>query len=215
MWLATLRAWLLRIARGDVKPPLAARDTLHSASQTGLPAVWILLALLGLDGPVRAQEDDWIADDGRVVTMLLAHRDSDRVDGGTLRLDRERRVLDWTGAANEIGCRRPFQASFDDVDEVKADEPGFVIRLRKGPYKELRLAPLPHFAALVGQGRTGGVAPSVKEALKGPDKDRAPLSGSGASTTPTLARRAPPPAVQRDSLRAADAILHALGRSGP
>jgi hypothetical protein len=175
----------------------------------------VAVAFMLLAGAGQSQEDEWIADDGRVVTMLLAHRDSDRVDGGTLRLDRERRVLRWTGAANEVGCRRPFEASFEDVDEVKADEPGFVIRLRRGPHKEVRFAPLPHFAALVGQGRTGGVAPSVKEALKGPDKDRAPLSGSGASTTPTLARRALPPAVQRDSLRAADAILHALGRSVP
>jgi hypothetical protein len=164
---------------------------------------------------IHAEDGEWMSDDGRVVEMLLAHRDADRVDGGTLSIDRERRTLTWSGAANEIGCRRPWAASFDDVADVKDDEPGFLLVLRKGPQKEIRLAPLPHFAALLGQGRTTSVAPGVKEALKGPDKDAVPLSGSGASTTPTLARRALPPGLQRDSRRAAEAIARALGRSHP
>jgi hypothetical protein len=168
--------------------------------------------LLLLAGRAPAQED-WISDDGRVVTLLLAHRDSGRVDGGTLRVDRERRVLAWEGAPNEIGCLKPWQASFDDVEDVRAEEPGLLIVLRKQP-KEVRLAPLPHFTALIGQGRAVSVSPGVKEALKGPDGDFAPLSGSGSSTAPTLERRALPPAVQRDSGRAVDAILDALGR-GP
>ena len=173
--------------------------------------IGIAIALLVLATSLQAQEDDWVSDDGRVVTLLLAHRDAGRVDGGTLRVDRERRLLVWEGAPNEIGCRKPWQATFDDVVDVKADEPGLLIQLRKAP-REVRLVPLPHFTALVGQGRPASVTPGVKEALKGPDKDYGPLSGSGSSTTPTLERRALPPGVQQDSSRAADAILRALGR---
>lgn len=158
-----------------------------------------------------AQERDWIRDDGRVVELLLAHRDADRVDGGTLRVDRERRVLAWTGAPNEIGCQRPWEVSFDDVSEVKADEPGFVLRLHRAP-REVRLVPLPHFSALVDAERTQAVTPGVREAIRGPDKEAMPLSGSGATTTPTLKRRVLAPEVQRDSARAAAAILQALSR---
>lgn len=178
-----------------------------------MPAVWMLMAGLALAGVgARAQDDDWITDDGRVVEVLLAHRDSDRVDGGTLRIDRERRTVSWEGAPNEIGCRRPWQAAFDDVAEVKTDEPGLVILLRKGGPKEVRLAPLPHFTALIGQGRTTSVSPAVKEQLKGPDGYTMPLSGTGGSSTPTLAREPLAPAVQIDSARAVDAILKGLGR---
>ena len=173
-------------------------------------AVVAALVLAPIAG--QAQDGDWISDDGRAVTLLLAHRDVGRVDGGTLRVDRERRLVTWEGAPNEIGCRRPWEAAFEDVEDVKADEPGFVITLRKGG-KESRLVPLPHFTALVGQGRSVSVSPGVKEALKGPDKDYAPLSGSGSSTTPTLSRPVLPPAVQRDSARAAEVILRALGRA--
>jgi hypothetical protein len=174
------------------------------------PVAYVATLLLAANG-VFAQED-WISDDGRVVTLLLAHRDVGRVDGGTLSIDRERRLVKWEGAPNEIGCRRPWEVSFDDVEDVKAEEPGLVISLGKGE-KETRLVPLPHFAALVGQGRATGVTPGVKEALKGPDGDYAALSGSGASSTPSVARRAVPPQVQRDSGRAVDAILRALGRA--
>jgi hypothetical protein len=178
-----------------------------------LSRIGIAIALSVLAISAHAQEPDWISDDGRVVTLLLAHRDVGRVDGGTLRVDRERRVVTWAGAPNEIGCQRPWEAAFDDVEDVKADEPGFLLLLRKGDTREARLAPLPHFTALVGQGRSVSVTPGVKEALKGPDKDRAPLSGSGASSTPTLSRPALPPRVQLDSARAADAVLRALGRA--
>ena len=158
------------------------------------------------------EDEDWIVDDGRVVVLLLAHRDVGKVDGGTLRVDRERRVVTWEGAPNEIGCRRPWQASFDDVEDVKAEEPGFLIALRKASEKEARLVPLPHFSALVGQGRAVSVSPGVKESLKGPDGDYAPLSGTGGSTAPVLQRRTLPPQVQQDSGRAVEAILRALGR---
>jgi hypothetical protein len=159
----------------------------------------------------HAQEEDWIRDDGRVVELLLAHRDADRVDGGTLRVDRERRVLAWTGAPNEIGCRRPRKVAFDEVAEVKTDEPGFVLRLRRAP-REVRLVPLPHFSALVNAERTQAVTPAVREAVRGPDNESMPLSGSGATTTPTLKRRVLAPEVQRDSARAAEAIRGALSR---
>jgi hypothetical protein len=175
---------------------------------------FMMLALLS-GGDAQTQDTDWIADDRQVLEMLLAHRDADRVDGGTLRVDRERRVVAWRGAPNEIGCRRPWEASFDDVEDVRVDEPGFVLRLRSGARKEVRLAPLPHFSALIDLGRTHSVAPVVKEALRGPDKDGVPLSGSGSSTTPTLERPVRAPEVQRDSRRAVDALRHALGRSGP
>lgn len=99
------------------------------------------------------------------------------------------------------------------MDAVRADPPGFVIALRGGPAREVRLAPLPHFQALVGYGRARAVNPQVREALRGPDGDSIPLSGSGAGSTPTLDARAPAPAVQRDSARAVDAILRALGRA--
>jgi hypothetical protein len=173
----------------------------------------LLVAALLFTAAAYAQDPDWIHDDGRVVELLLAHRDTDRVDGGTLRVERERRVLAWTGAPNEIGCRRPWEVSFDDVDEVKADEPGFVLRLRRAP-REVRLAPLPHFSALVNAERTQQVTPSVREAIRGPDKESIPFSGAGASTTPTLKRRMLAPEVQRDSARAVEAVLAALSRRG-
>lgn len=176
----------------------------------GTPALGAALALGSALLP--AGEPDWLQDDGRVLEMRLAHREADRVDGGTLRVDRARRLVTWQGAPNEVGCRRPWESSFVGVGGVKVDAPGFVIVLRQGPVKEMRLAPLPHFAELLGKPHIGGVAPNVKEALKGPDGDPVPLGGSGASTTPSVGRVPASPSMQRDTRRAVSAILDALGR---
>ena len=152
----------------------------------------------------------WFSDDGRFVEMRLAHRDFDRVDGGTLSIDRERRVLVWQGAPNEIGCRRPFEAPLDAVTEVALDEPGFRLRLSQGPVKEMKLIPLPHFAWLLAPKTRGGVGPNVREQLKGPDRDRMPIGGSGASTLPSGFGTAPPPEVRQASTLAVSAIRAAL-----
>jgi hypothetical protein len=164
-------------------------------------------------GPAHGDGVDWMAEQGTVLEMKLAHRDTVRVDGGTLRVDRERRTVSWEGAPNEIGCAREWQASFDDVTGVRADAPGFLIGLRSGPVREVRLAPLPHFRALLGQRRDRGVRPHVRELLKDRDGDPIPLGGSGGSTTPMLDPVLASPEVQRDSEAAVDAILRALGRA--
>lgn len=172
-------------------------------------AVLVLVAAASL---ANADEGDWIDDTGGVLEMRLAHRDTQRVDGGTLRVDRERRTVSWEGAPNEIGCQRPWHVAFEDVVDVRADAPGFLVVLRGGPEKQVRLAPLPHFRALIGEARDRSVGPNVKDALRGPDGDPLPLGGTGASTTPTFTPRVSAPEVQSDSLRAAEAILRALGR---
>lgn len=171
-----------------------------------------LVVFLSACGVASAQTTTsaWFSDDGRVVEMRLAHRDFDRVDGGTLRIDRERRVLVWQGAPNEIGCRRPFEAPLDAVTEVALDEPGFHLRLSQGPVKDMKLIPLPHFAWLLTPKTRGGIGPSVREQLKGPDRDRMPIGGSGASTLPSGPGPAPPPEVKQDSTRAVGAIRDAL-----
>ena len=173
-----------------------------------------LLAFVAVvSGRAYGDEADWMTDQGSVLEMRLAHRDTIRVDGGTLRVDRERRTVAWEGAPNEIGCTRPWQAPFDDVTDVRVDAPGFLVGLRNGPEKEVRLAPLPHFRALLGRRRDRGVRPHVRELLKDKDGDPIPLGGTGASTTPMLDPVVASPEVQRDSEAAVDAILRALGRA--
>jgi hypothetical protein len=172
----------------------------------------VILSVVAAAALSQAAESDWINESRGVLEMRLAHRDTQRVDGGTLCVDRERRTVSWEGAPNEIGCQRPWEVAFEDVVDVRADAPGFLVVLRRGPEKEVRLAPLPHFRALIGEARHRSVGPDVKDALRGPDGDPLPLGGTGASTTPTFTPRVLAPEVQSDGLRAAEAILRALGR---
>jgi hypothetical protein len=66
---------------------------------------------------------EWLTDQDGVVEMLLAHRDVDRVDGGTLRLDRRKRLFTWTGAPGEIGCQNTLEIAFSDVKLVVGAPP--------------------------------------------------------------------------------------------
>jgi hypothetical protein len=182
----------------------------------------LLVAGLLLAGPgptPSAPPVDWITDEGGVLEMLLAHRDDDRVDGGTLRVDRGRKLVTWAGAPNEIGCQRTFEAAFSDVKYVEEERalPGFHLELKQGKRKSWTLMPLPHVAYLlkdpaVAQGDLQQRATDAN--LVGPDGAPLRVGGEAAGVGPRVKKREVPEEVDRDIRKAVAALRDALASSG-
>ena len=84
---------------------------------------------------------DWMAVRNGAVELALAHRETDRLDGGILTVDPRRRVLIWEGVAGDMGCHVKVEASFDDVRSVALGEPGFALEFRKGKGQRMLLIP--------------------------------------------------------------------------
>ncbi len=163
---------------------------------------------------------DWITDEDGVLELLLAHRDDDRVDGGTLRGDRVKKLVTWKGAPNEIGCKRTFEATFADVKTVEEERalPGFHLELRQGKRRSWTLMPLPHVAYLLKD-------PSVKEGdlqhrandagLVGPDGAPLRIGGEAGGVGPRVKKRDLPDEVDRDILKAITVLRDALAAPAP
>jgi hypothetical protein len=178
----------------------------------------LLIAGLLAAGPAptpQAPPVDWITDEDGVLELLLAHRDDDRVDGGTLRVDRTKKLVTWTGAPNEIGCKRKFEASFADVKSVEEERTfaGFHLELRQGKPKGWTLIPLPHVTYLLKD-------PAVKEGdlqqratdanLTGPDGAPLRVGGEAGGVGPRVKKRELPEEVDRDIRKAITVLRDAL-----
>jgi len=161
---------------------------------------------------------DWMAVRNGAVELALAHRETDRLDGGILTVDPRRRVLIWEGVAGDMGCQVKVEASFDDVRTVAIGEPGFALEFRKGKGSRMLLIPRPHAQWLLKQRKVRGsdlaqVMRTNEGALMGPDGDAMPLGGSAASTAMSVEHLNLPSEVTADTRAAVDAIRDALGRT--
>jgi hypothetical protein len=158
---------------------------------------------------------EWMTDEDGVLEMLLAHRDDGRVDGGTLRLDRGKKLVTWTGAPNEIGSKRAFEVAFSDVKYVEEERalPGFRLELRQGKPRSWTLMPLPHFNELLqGPATSQNDIKRVAEDanLLGPDGAPLRISGEAAGAGPSVRKRELAPAVEQDIRKAVTMLRDAL-----
>jgi hypothetical protein len=160
---------------------------------------------------------DWMAVRHGAVELALAHRESNRLDGGILTVDPGRRVLMWEGIAGELGCRTRVEAAFEDVRSVSVGEPGFAIEFRKDKGPRLLLIPRPHAQWLMQERkvRNSRFSQILMEGFEmtGPDGGSVPFSGGVASTTPIVEHLNLPSTVSADTRAAVDAIRDALGRT--
>ena len=161
---------------------------------------------------------DWMAVRNGAVELALAHRETDRLDGGILTVDPRRRVVIWEGIAGDMGCHVKVEASFDDVRSVALGEPGFAIEFRKGKGRRMLFIPRPHAQWLLRERRVRNPQMSqlVREGrldVAGPDGESLPLTGSAASTAPIIEHLDLPSAVTADTRAAVNAVRDALGRT--
>jgi hypothetical protein len=159
---------------------------------------------------------DWMAVRNGAVELALAHRETDRLDGGILTIDPRRRLVIWEGVDGDLGCRVKVEASFDDVRSVAIGEPGFALEFRKGKGERMLLIPRPHAQWLLQERkvRNSQMAQAGRDGLlNGPDGDALPLTGAAASTAPIVEHLNLPSAVTADTRAAVNAIRDALGRT--
>jgi hypothetical protein len=133
--------------------------------------------------------------------------------GGILSLDSVRRLVRWTGAPGDIGCKDGFEAAFDDVRAVRVQsDVGFLVDFRKGAGKRLVLIPLPHAAWLGQQARfRDASAKSVLDSASvAADGDTLAVPGASAVQRGELPRE-----VVADTQKAVDRLLEMLGRPAP
>ena len=159
---------------------------------------------------------DWMAVRNGAVELALAHRETDRLDGGILTVDPRRRVLIWEGVAGDMGCHVKVEVSFDDVRSVALGEPGFALEFRKGKGQRMLFIPRPHAQWLLQERkvRSSQMAQAARDGmLNGPDGDAMPMTGAAASTAPIIEHLNLPSAVTADTRAAVNAIRDALGRT--
>jgi hypothetical protein len=161
---------------------------------------------------------DWMAVRNGAVELALAHRETDRLDGGILTVDPRRRVLIWEGIAGDRGCLVKVEASFDDVRSVALGEPGFALEFRKGKGQRMLLIPRPHAQWLLQERkvRTSQISQLVRDnaaVMTGSDGEALPVTGAAASTAPIVEHLNLPSAVTADTRAAVNAIRDALGRT--
>ena len=175
-----------------------------------------LMMLLGAPALAAQAPPEWMTDEGGVLELKLAHDDKGRIDGGILRLDRNRKLLLWEGIPGDIGCKANLEAKFEDVAAVNVgDQAGFTVELKKGKPKKLVLLPVPHAEWFLRQSsvREGmGTTMAHSGELRGPGGESMTPSGSAASGAPSVKKVELPEAVVRDTLQAAQAVRAALGR---
>jgi hypothetical protein len=158
---------------------------------------------------------DWLTDDKGVLELKLASTEKGAICGGTLRLNRSRRLVLWEGAPGAIGCKQKVEATFDDVKSVAAEERGgFTVELKSGKVRKLLLVPLPHAAWLAQQPK---VQDSVATALKygsaieaAPGGETMTASGSAGGGGPTVKKVDVPKELAADTKKAVDAVKQAL-----
>src|SRR5437867_7351604 len=125
---------------------------------------------------------DWMAVRNGAVELALAHRETDRLDGGILTVDPRRRVVIWEGVTGDMGCHVKVEASFEDVRSVALGEPGFALEFRKGRGPRMVFIPRPHAQWLLQERkvRSSQISQLVRDnsaVMTGPDGDALPLTG--------------------------------------
>lgn len=159
---------------------------------------------------------DWMSEDEGVLELRLAHDEKDRPDGGTLRIDSNKRIVVWQGIQGEFGCKLKVEAPFEDVDAVSVgEEAGFTIVFKRGKNRKLVLIPVPHAWWFKQQWTTqdanlGKVIPEGTTR----DHDGSPMAVTGAAggVGPRLKHIEIPKDVVAATRKAANAIRAALGR---
>ncbi len=159
---------------------------------------------------------EWMSQDEGVLELKLAHEEKGRPDGGTLRVDENRRIVVWEGIPGEFGCKLKVEASFDEVENVSvSDQAGFVVEFKSGKNRKLVLIPVPHAWWFKQQWTTqdGKFGQNVPEGSMR-DRDGSPVAAGGAAggVGPRLRHREIPKDVVAATLKAANAIRMALGR---
>ena len=159
---------------------------------------------------------DWMSEEEGVLELRLAHDEKERPDGGTLRIDSNKRTVVWEGIPGEFGCKLKVEASFDDVDGISTgEEAGFVLAFKRGKNRKLVLIPVPHAWWFKQQWTTqdANVGKVIPEGTLR-DHDGSPMSVTGAAggVGPRLKRREIPKDAVAATRKAANAVRAALGR---
>ncbi len=176
-----------------------------------------------LPGVVRAQvaaaqssSAQWMSEDEGVLELKLAHEEKNRPDGGILRIDSRKRLVQWEGIPDEVGCKLKVEAPFDEVKNISvSDLAGFVLEFKKGKNKKLVLIPVPHAWWFVQQWTAlgGSFSQNIPEGtLRDHDGGGLSLTGAEGGAGPKLKHRDLPTQVVKDTLKAANAVRAALGR---
>lgn len=177
-----------------------------------------LLLLVVLAGsPESSGEPDWMSVRGGVLTLALAHEESQGPDGGTLTVDPNRRVVLWEGIPGELGCKDKREVRFEDIRTVRTQEgSGFVIEFNKRVGKRLVLLPRSHAPWFQGQWKNPDAALSpVLGGLRTADGEGGMGMGIGGvrgGVGPPPRRRELPKEVRADTRAAVAAVLEALDR---
>lgn len=158
---------------------------------------------------------EWMSEDDGVLELKLAHEEKARPDGGVLRVDSRRRLVEWHGIPGEVGCKMKVEVSFDDVKGVSvSDQAGFVLELRTGKNKKLTFLPVPHAWWFVQQwtAEGGNLGHNLPEGTLRTQDGEMGAAGASAGAAPRPKHRDTPPQVAADTRTAANAVLAALGR---
>lgn len=167
-------------------------------------------------GAAPSSSAEWMSTEDGVLELKLAHEEKGRPDGGTLRVDENRRLVVWEGIPGEFGCKLKVEAPFDDVDGIRVtDQAGFVLEFKRGKNKRLVLIPVPHAWWFKQQWSTqdGKLGTNIPEGTMR-DHDGSPMAVGGAAggAGPRLRHREIPKDVASATLKAANAVHMALGR---
>ena len=159
---------------------------------------------------------EWMSEDEGILELKLAHEEKGRPDGGTLRVDGNRRLVVWEGIPGEFGCKLKVEASFDEIGVISvSDQAGFVIEFKNGKNRKLVLIPVPHAWWFKQQWTTqdGKLGTNVPEgSMRDHDGSPVAVGGAAGGVGPRIKHREIPKDVAAATLKAANAIRMALGR---
>lgn len=167
------------------------------------------------EGGAQRSNAEWMTETDGVLELKLAHEEKARPDGGVLRVDPRRRLLEWEGIPGEFGCKVKVEVSFEDVKGVSvSDQAGFVLELRTGKNKKLTFLPVPHAWWFVQQwtAEGGNLGHNLPEGTLRTQDGEMGATGASAGAAPRPKHRDTPPQVAADTRTAANAVLAALGR---
>jgi hypothetical protein len=160
---------------------------------------------------------EWLLE-GRsgVLELRLVHDEKRWADGGVLRIDPNRRIVQWEGIPGERGCRRKLEVPFSSVRAVRDEAQGEIrLEIKGHPRDRWLFVPLPHAAwvARLSSAVQAGIDQGVRDTLSGPDGAGMPVGGFAAFAGPQVRRDVVPSEVAADVRLGVDRIRQALGRT--
>jgi hypothetical protein len=160
---------------------------------------------------------EWLLE-GRsgVLELRLVHDEKRWADGGVLRIDPNRRIVQWEGIPGERGCRRKLEVPFSSVRAVRDEAQGEIrLEIKGHPRDRWLFVPLPHAAwvARLSSAVQAGIDQGVRDTLTGPDGLGLPVGGFAAFAGPQVRQDVVPPEVAADVRLGVDRIREALGRT--